>query len=96
MWGKIQRLLEDRIEKMDSLKLDTVQLRSANQRAIEDNRIQNILTEQHICTVQRECDIKVQCIQYHPASFTSCDPVFTHVWYRFRNWRAALQACKSS
>jgi hypothetical protein len=62
MWGKIQRLLEDRIEKMDSLKLDTVQLRSANQRAMEDSRIQNILTEQHICTVQRECDIKVQCI----------------------------------
>ena len=60
MWGKIQRVLEERLEKMESLKFDTVQLRSANHRAMEDNRMQSILTEQQLSSAQRECDIKVR------------------------------------
>lgn len=78
MWARLQRVLEDRVEKMESLRFDTVQLRSANHRAMEDNKMQSILTEQQLSTAQRECDVKVLFSQY-TFCFASCRLCISHV-----------------
>lgn len=59
MWRRIQVILEERLEKMESLKFDNCGLKSAKHRALEDNRMQSILTEQQLSTAERECDMKV-------------------------------------
>ena len=95
MWGRIQRVLEERLEKMESLQFDAVQLRTANHRALEDNRMQSILTDQQMSIAQREFDMKVrrmpERMALHDAgaclNVTACD-------YRFKSSKAASQVCK--
>lgn len=95
MWGRIQRVLEERLEKMESLQFDAVQLRTANHRALEDNRMQSILTDQQMSIAQREFDMKVRSMLEHIALHDAgaCLNVTTGD-YRFKSSKAASQVCK--
>jgi hypothetical protein len=59
MWDRIQHILEQRLEGIQHLKFDQVQLKAAHHQALEDNRLQSIMTEQQLNEAQRECEIKV-------------------------------------